>query len=76
MASEVRIPKLGMSITEMTLLEWMFEDGDTVSKGEVIYTVETDKSTTEVEAQDSGVIHPSGREGEVYQVGDLIGTID
>mgnify|MGYP001205391898 CR=1 FL=1 len=76
MASEVRIPKLGMSITEMTLLEWMFADGDRVEKGDVIYTVETDKSTSEVEAQESGTIHPSGREGEVYQVGDLIGTID
>ncbi len=76
MASEIRIPKLGMSVTEMTLLEWMVGDGDTVSKGDVIYTVETDKSTTEVEAQESGVIRPIGSEGEVYQVGDLIGTIE
>jgi len=76
MASEVRIPKLGMSITEMTLLEWMFADGDRVEKGEVIYTVETDKSTAEIEAQEAGTLHPAGTEGEVYQVGDLIGTID
>ena len=75
MASEVRIPKLGMSITEMTLLEWMFAPGDRVEKGDVIYTDETDKSTTEVEAQEAGIIHPAGVEGEVYQVGDLIGTI-
>ena len=76
MASEIRIPKLGMSATEMTLLEWMFGDGDQVSKGDVIYTVETDKSTTEVEAQESGTIRPSGSEGETYQVGALIGTIE
>ena len=76
MASEIRIPKLGMSITEMTLLEWMFADGDRVSRGDVIYTVETDKSTTEVEAQEAGIIHPGGAEGEVYQVGDLIGSIE
>ena len=76
MASEIRIPKLGMSITEMTLLEWMFGDGDRVEKGDVIYTVETDKSTTEVEAQEAGIIHPGGAEGEVYQVGDLIGSIE
>ena len=76
MASEIRIPKLGMSITEMTLLEWMFADGDRVEKGDVIYTVETDKSTTEVEAQEAGIIHPGGAEGEVYQVGDLIGSIE
>ena len=76
MGSEIRIPKLGMSATEMTLLEWMFGDGDRVEKGDVIYTVETDKSTTEVEAQESGTIRPVGSEGEVYQVGDLIGTIE
>ena len=62
MASEIRIPKLGMSATEMTLLEWMFGDGDAVSKGDVIYTVETDKSTTEVEAPGIGH-HPPERRG-------------
>ncbi|MEP3052197.1 MAG: lipoyl domain-containing protein [Erythrobacter sp.] len=76
MSSEIRIPKLGMSATEMTLTEWMFGDGEQVQKGDVIYTVETDKSTTEIEAQASGVIHPTGEEGEVYKVGALIGTID
>lgn len=39
MATEIRIPKLGMSATEMTLVEWMFGDGDSVTEGEVIYTV-------------------------------------
>ncbi|NBW75633.1 MAG: dihydrolipoamide acyltransferase [Sphingomonadaceae bacterium] len=76
MATEIRIPKLGMSATEMTLVEWMFGDGDSVTEGEVIYTVETDKTTAEIEAQASGIIHPAGEEGAVYQVGDLIGTIE
>lgn len=76
MATEIRIPKLGMSATEMTLLEWMFGDGDQVTEGEVIYTVETDKTTAEIEAQASGIIRPTGEEGAVYEVGDLIGTIE
>lgn len=76
MPSEIRIPKLGMSATEVTLVEWMFGDGETVERGDVIYTVETDKTTTEIEAQASGIIHPSGAEGETYKVGDLIGTIE
>jgi len=76
MASEIRIPKLGMSAVEMTLVEWMFGAGETVEQGEIIYTVETDKSTTEIEAQASGVIRPTGEEGAVYKVGDLIGTIE
>ena len=76
MPSEIRIPKLGMSATEMTLLEWMFADGEPVLKGDVIYSVETDKTTTEVEAQDSGTIRTTGSEGEVYQVGDVVGRIE
>jgi pyruvate/2-oxoglutarate dehydrogenase complex dihydrolipoamide acyltransferase (E2) component len=76
MASEIRIPKIGMSATEMTLLEWMFADGETVRAGEVIYTMETDKTTTEIEAQDAGTLRVIGVEGEAYAVGTLIGTIE
>ncbi|MFN2099233.1 biotin/lipoyl-containing protein [Altererythrobacter sp. MF3-039] len=76
MASEIRIPKLGMSAQEVTLTEWMFGDGEQVEKGDVIYTVETDKTTSEIEAQASGIIHPTGVEGEVYKVGAVVGTID
>jgi 2-oxoglutarate dehydrogenase E2 component (dihydrolipoamide succinyltransferase) len=75
MPAEIRIPKLGMSVTEVTLVEWMFGDGETVEKGDVLYTVETDKSTTEIEAQDSGVLRVAGEEGESYKIGDVIGTI-
>lgn len=75
MPAEIRIPKLGMSVTEVTLVEWMFGDGETVEKGDVLYTVETDKSTTEIEAQDSGVLRVTGEEGEAYKIGDVIGTI-
>ena len=76
MAEEIRIPKLGMSATEVVLSEWMFGDGEQVSKGDIIYTAETDKTTVEIEAQASGVIHPTGEEGTKYKVGDLIGTIE
>ena len=76
MAEEIRIPKLGMSATEVTLFEWMFGDGEAVNKGDVIYTAETDKTTVEIEAQASGVIRPTGEEGVKYKVGDVIGTIE
>lgn len=76
MAEELRIPKIGMTATEMTLNEWMFGDGERVEIGDVIYTVETDKTTVEIEAQVAGVIHPTGVEGEVYPVGALVGTIE
>lgn len=76
MATEIRIPKIGMSATEMTLTEWMYGDGETVSAGDIIYTIETDKTATEIEAPVSGVLHTLGVEGEVYQVGTLVGTIE
>ncbi len=75
MAEEIRIPKLGMSATEVTLAEWMFGDGEEVAKGDIIYTAETDKTTVEIEAQSAGTIHPTGEEGVKYKVGDIIGTI-
>ena len=75
MAEEIRIPKLGMSATEVTLAEWMFGDGEEVAKGDIIYTAETDKTTVEIEAQAAGVIHPTGEEGVKYKVGEVIGTI-
>ena len=76
MAEEIRIPKLGMSATEVTLAEWMFGDGEEVAKGDIIYTAETDKTTVEIEAQAAGVIRPTGEEGAKYKVGDVIGTIE
>ena len=76
MASEIRIPKIGMSATEMTLLEWMFADGDHVELSDVIYTVETDKTTTEIEAQSAGTLRVMAAEGESYAVGTLIGLIE
>lgn len=76
MASEIRIPKIGMSATEMVLTEWMFGDGERVEVGDVIYTVETDKTTSEVTAQVGGTLRPTGIEGETYPVGAVIGTIE
>ena len=76
MATEIRIPKIGMSATEMTLTEWMFGDGEQVKQGDIIYTVETDKTATEIEAQASGTLRVTGVEGEAYPVGAVIGTIE
>ena len=76
MAQELRIPKIGMSATEMTLAEWMFADGERVEIGDVVYTVETDKTISEIEAQCAGILRVLAEEGEVYQVGALVGRIE
>jgi pyruvate dehydrogenase E2 component (dihydrolipoamide acetyltransferase) len=76
MASELRIPKIGMSATEATLVEWMFGDGEAVSAGDVVYTLETDKTTVEVEAEQGGTLRVLGQEGETYPIGTLVGRIE
>lgn len=76
MAEELRIPKIGMSATEMVLAEWMFEDGEEVAAGEAVYSVETDKTTSEIEAPVGGTLRVIGVEGQSYKVGDLIGRIE
>ncbi len=76
MATEVRIPKIGMTATSMTLSEWMVEDGEQVTKGDIIYTIETDKTATEVEAPATGILRVTGVEGEDYMVGTVVGTIE
>ena len=76
MATELKIPKLGMSMEEATLVEWFIADGGEVKEGENIYAVETDKSVNDVEAPASGKLKIIGEVGETYEVGTLIGTIE
>lgn len=76
MAEELRIPKLGMTMTEATLQEWLVPDGASVIAGQAIYAIETDKSTTEVEAQEPGTLRQLGVAEETYEVGTVIGLIE
>jgi pyruvate/2-oxoglutarate dehydrogenase complex dihydrolipoamide acyltransferase (E2) component len=76
MVTEIRIPKIGISMTEATLSEWMVNDGDTVEAGAPLYTLEMDKSTNEVDSPASGTVKLIGEVGEVYEIGALIATIE
>ncbi len=76
MATEIRIPKIGISMTEATLTEWLAADGATVSVGAPLYAIEMDKSTNEVEAPASGILTIIGEVGKVYEVGALVATIE
>jgi pyruvate/2-oxoglutarate dehydrogenase complex dihydrolipoamide acyltransferase (E2) component len=72
----INIPKLGVSMSEGTLVEWLVQDGERVSEGQVLYRIETDKVENDVESPAAGVIRISGVEGETYDVGDPIGEIE
>ena len=56
MAHEIVMPKLGLTMTEGTVEEWKFREGDHVKKGEVLFSVSTDKLTNDVEAEAEGVL--------------------
>lgn len=76
MAFDIIFPKIGFSMTEGVLAEWLVEDGATVTEGQPLYAIETDKSTNEVEAPASGVLRITGQMGETYEVGVTIGSIE
>lgn len=76
MSIELKIPKLGMSMEEAILQEWCVKDGEQIAEGQLIYLLETDKSVQEVEAPRAGVVKISGKEGETYLVGAVIGIIE
>ncbi len=76
MSTPISIPKLGVSMAEGTLVEWLVNDGDTVEPGQVLYRLETDKVENDIESPVAGVVHLSGEAGETYEVGTQIGYID
>ena len=76
MAVEVVLPKLGFSMNEGQIAEWLATDGAQVSEGDPLYLLEADKSTNEVEAPASGILRIEAEAGETYEVGTVIGYIE
>jgi pyruvate dehydrogenase E2 component (dihydrolipoamide acetyltransferase) len=56
MVRDVILPKLGQTMEEGTIVEWLKEEGDRIERGEVLFTVESDKATLEVEAPTRGFL--------------------
>jgi len=76
MPTEIRLPRIGHSMTEATIVAWHVKAGDTVKSGQPIVTIETDKAEYEVEAPADGVLsEPAVRETDVAAVGALLGWI-
>ena len=75
MATEVILPKLGFSMNEGTLSEWLIADGDEVQEGQPLFALESDKSTQEVESPASGILKIIKQPGETYEVGTVLAEI-
>jgi len=76
MTIEILLPKLGFSMSEGELAEWLVADGDNVAEGAPLFTLESDKSSNEVEAPGSGVLKILKEAGQTYAVGTVLGTIE
>ena len=76
MATELLMPKLGLTMTEGTIDEWKKKVGDPVQKGEIIYSVATDKLTNDVESECDGVLLKIlVQEGETVPCKTLVGWV-
>jgi 2-oxoglutarate dehydrogenase E2 component (dihydrolipoamide succinyltransferase) len=76
MAIQVNVPTVGESITEVTIANWLKNDGDTVQMDEVIAELESDKATFELTAPATGVLRVKKQAGDTVPIGELICEIE
>ncbi len=77
MATEIRVPTLGESVTEATIARWMKKEGEAVSADEPLVELETDKVSVEVPAPGAGVLSSiAAQEGDTVEVDALLGSIE
>src|SRR5437899_5729509 len=76
MAVEVEIPAVGESITSGVVSVWHKKSGDFVNAGDALFTLETDKVSTEIAAETSGVLDAIVPEGQEVKIGEVVATID
>jgi len=73
---EIKVPTVGESISEVTLVKWLKNDGDYVQRDEVIAELESEKATFEVNAEQAGILKTVGHEGDTLNIGDVLARID
>ena len=76
MSVDVLMPKLGFSMNEADLQEWVVADGGQVTEKETLFIIESEKSAHEIEAPASGKLRIIAQPGETYEVGTLLAKIE
>jgi 2-oxoglutarate dehydrogenase E2 component (dihydrolipoamide succinyltransferase) len=76
MAIEVKIPAVGESITSGVVSAWHKKSGEFVNEGEALFTLETDKVSTEIVAEKAGVLETKVPEGQEVKIGEVVAIID
>ncbi|MDZ4375295.1 MAG: lipoyl domain-containing protein [Phenylobacterium sp.] len=75
MRSEILIPMIGMTMTEATVVEWLVPQGGRVSAGDPVLTIETDKTTIDIEAEATGEVHHHVEQGVTLAPGEVVGWL-
>ena len=73
---EVKIPAVGESITSGIVSVWHKKSGEYVNAGDALFTLETDKVSTEIAAEKAGILETRVNEGQEVKIGDVVATID
>jgi 2-oxoglutarate dehydrogenase E2 component (dihydrolipoamide succinyltransferase) len=76
MSLEVKIPSVGESITSGVISAWHKADGEAVTKGDTLLTLDTDKVSTDLAAEESGVIHLKAAVGDEVAIGQVVAIIE
>ena len=76
MVIEVKIPAVGESITSGVVSAWHKKSGEFVNEGEALFTLETDKVSTEIVAEKAGVLETKVPEGQEVKIGEVVAIID
>jgi 2-oxoglutarate dehydrogenase E2 component (dihydrolipoamide succinyltransferase) len=76
MSVEVKVPAVGESISSGVVSVWHKKSGDAVTAGEPLFTLETDKVSTEINAEKDGVLKTLVAEGAEVKIGDVVATIE
>jgi 2-oxoglutarate dehydrogenase E2 component (dihydrolipoamide succinyltransferase) len=73
---EVKVPTVGESITSGILSTWHKKDGESVNSGDLLFTLETDKVSTEVNAPESGILRTQAAEGDEVKIDQVVAVIE
>jgi 2-oxoglutarate dehydrogenase E2 component (dihydrolipoamide succinyltransferase) len=76
MSTEVKVPAVGESISSGVVSVWHKKSGEQVNAGDPLFTLETDKVSTEINAEKDGVLQTLVAEGAEVKIGDVVATIE
>ena len=75
MATEIKIPRIGMAVADATIIEWQSKEGEQVEERQVVAVIETEKVRSDVESPGTGFLHILLKEGETAPAGKVIGML-